>query len=250
MAATWDLLRGDASRWPDRAFYREVIARYGQPVLDIGCGTGRLLLDYLSAGIDADGVDNSPEMLAICRDKAATLGVRPTLYEQHMEALQLPRRYRTILVPSSSFQLVIDPGKPLETMRRFFAHLESGGVLVMPFMIEWRSGEPLDAGWKVTAEKVRPEDGAVVRRRSCTRYDPANQLEHTEDIYEILQEDTIVASEHHRRSPAVRWYTQEQAVALFHKAGLAGIRVYAEFTFDAASEKDTLFTVIGTKAQP
>ncbi len=66
MAAAWDLLRDDTSTWEDRFFYCDLILRHGQPALDVGCGTGRLLLDYLAQGIDIDGVDISPEMLAIC----------------------------------------------------------------------------------------------------------------------------------------------------------------------------------------
>src|SRR5438067_11430961 len=108
-AATWDLIRGDTSNWSDRFFFREMIERSGQPALDVGCGTGRLLLDYLAQGLDVDGVDNSPEMLAICRRKAAELGLRPSLYQQAVEELALPRTYGTIFVPSSSFQLVLDP---------------------------------------------------------------------------------------------------------------------------------------------
>jgi ubiquinone/menaquinone biosynthesis C-methylase UbiE len=44
-----------------------MIDQYGQPVLDVGCGTGRLLLDYLAEGIDLDGQDVSSQILAICR---------------------------------------------------------------------------------------------------------------------------------------------------------------------------------------
>src|SRR5438477_9633497 len=105
-ALSWDLSRGDTSTWTDRLFYLEIVRKYGEPVLDVGCGTGRILVDFRGQGIDIDGVDNSPEMLAICREKAARLGVSVTLFEQKMESLALPRRYATIRVPSSSLQLV------------------------------------------------------------------------------------------------------------------------------------------------
>ena len=91
MADTWDLLRGDTSNWEDRYFYLDLIQRYGQPVLDVGCGTGRLLLDYTGEGLDVDGVDNSPEMVAICRQKAGQLGLSPNIYAGSMENLNLPR---------------------------------------------------------------------------------------------------------------------------------------------------------------
>src|SRR5947209_16987213 len=89
-AQTWDLLRGDTSEWEDRSFYRDIILEGGQPALDVGCGTGRLLLDYLASGIDVDGVDNSPEMLALCREKAEKISLTPRLFQQSMQTLDLP----------------------------------------------------------------------------------------------------------------------------------------------------------------
>lgn len=251
IAASWDLLRGDTSQWPDRAFYKEIIGEEGQPVLDVGCGTGRLVLDYLAQGVDIEGVDNSPEMLALCREKAEKLGLQPALYQQGMEGLDLPRKYRTIIVPSSSFQLLIDLEDATEAMRRFFNHLEPGGTLAMPFMILWT--EPTTESivthkeWKITGEKIRPEDGLTVRRWSRSSFDMRNQLEHVDERYELLRNGQIVYSERHSRSPGVRWYTQEESVALYEAAGFTDIRLLTEFTHKPATETDTIWSVVGKR---
>jgi len=86
---------------PEIAYYQRQIEQYGQPALDTGCGTGRLLLPYLRAGLDVDGVDVSGDMLAYCRQTAESEGLSPRLYQQALHALDLPRRYR---LPESAFQ--------------------------------------------------------------------------------------------------------------------------------------------------
>ncbi len=245
MAQAWDVLRGDTSDWPDRAFYLEVIRRYGQPVLDVGCGTGRLLLDYLAQGIDVDGVDNSPEMLALCRKKAEALGLAPALYEQPVEALFLPRRYRTILIPSGTLQLVVEPAAVEEALRRVREHLLPDGVVAAQIMTLWRPGEPLHTEWEDTA--VRAEDGARFRRVSRSWYDPEGECEDTEDLYQVIAEDAVVAEEVHRRSPATRSYTQAQARGLFERAGFQPVTLYHEFTTEPVQDDDTLFCVVGHK---
>lgn len=245
MAQAWDLLRGDTSGWVDRFRYLDLIREFGQPVLDVGCGTGRLLLDYLAQGVDVDGVDNSPEMLALCREKAKVQGLAPNLYEQTMETLALPRLYRTILIPSSSLQLVIEPAQVDEALRRLRAHLLPGGALVASIMTLWREGEPLESEWE---KSVARPDGAVIRRVARSRYDPAAECEHTEDVYQVIVDGQVVAEERHRRSPATRSYTQAQARALFEKAGFAQIQLFSEFTAKPAHPEDTLFTVVARRA--
>ena len=247
LASTWDLWRDDTAHWPDRFFYRDIVQRYGQPTLDVGCGTGRIVLDYLCEGIDIDGVDNSPEMLAICRNKAAGLQLTPNLYLQPMEALALPRTYRTILVPSSSFQLITDAESARDVMGRFYAHLQPGGALVMSFFYEWTEGAPLQTDWVQVFAKVRPEDGATVRRWTRERYSPDEPLWHSEDRYEILRDGTVVATEHHRRSPAGRWYSQAQAAQLYRGAGFTTIQLTHAFTQEPALAEDRLFCVLGVK---
>ncbi len=250
IAQSWDLLRGDTSNWPDRGYYLNRIEESGQPALDVGCGTGRLLLDYLAAGLDMDGVDNSPDMLALCREQATARGLDPTLYQQAMESLELPRRYRTIIVPSSSFQLLINPAAASEAMRRFHDQLEPGGTLVMAFMVLWSGRtqtEEQAEKWHKRGEEKRP-DGSLVRRWTKARYDLALQLEHTEDRYEVIRDGAVVQRELYRRSPATRWYTQQESHDLYEQAGFLDLRVYGQFTTEAAKPEDRIWTVIGRRA--
>ena len=95
-ASTWDYL---STGQHDHDFYLRLIDENGGPTLDVGCGTGRLLLSYLALGRDAEGVEASTDMLAICRQKAGEHDLKPVLYEQTMESLDLPRNYKTIIVP-------------------------------------------------------------------------------------------------------------------------------------------------------
>jgi ubiquinone/menaquinone biosynthesis C-methylase UbiE len=245
MAEAWDVLRGDTSNWADRHFYLAAVQKYGQPVLDVGCATGRLLLDYLQQGIDIDGVDNSPEMLAICQRKAADLRLKPRLYEQYVEKLEIPRKYQTILIPSSSLQLIIEPEAVEQALKRLHNHLLPGGVVVASIMTLWKDGEPLESEGEKTA--VREEDGARFRRVVHSRFDPTIECEHTEDLYQKIVGDKVIAEELHQRSPATRSYSQSQIKELFERVGFQNIQLFSEFTFDAVKPEDSLFTIIGQK---
>jgi ubiquinone/menaquinone biosynthesis C-methylase UbiE len=135
IAEYWDLLRDDTSKWSSRPFFLEVIRQSGEPALDVACGTGRLLLDCLGEGIDIDGVDIAPAMIDICRQKAAALGFQPYLAVQVMEELDLPRKYQTIIVPSSSFLQLTGIGDMRRALKRFLQHLEPGGTLSMSLRV-------------------------------------------------------------------------------------------------------------------
>ncbi len=197
--------------------------------------------------MDIDGLDNSPEMLAICREKARSLGLITNLYEQGMETLDLPRKYRTIIVPSLSFQLIVEETLAHEAMKRFYEHLKVDGALVIPFAVFWEEGDPEELPWKMLAEETEPANGKVFRKWSYARFDGKKQLQHTEDRYEVLLNSKVIQSEHHKRSPALRWYTQSQALALYRNAGFEQVQILRGFENEPASATDTVFTIIGIK---
>lgn len=86
-----------------------------------------------------------------------------------------------------------------------------------------------------------------MRHRSRSTVDLADQLEHTETVYELIRDGEVVASERHVRSPATRWYTQAQARDLYRRAGFNDVRVVRQFTHEPAAESDRLFCVLGVK---
>jgi SAM-dependent methyltransferase len=245
IAEAWDVLRGDTSKWPDRPFYLQCIRERGEPVLDVGCATGRLLLDFLALGIDIEGVDVSTEMLAICRRKAERLGLAPTLQGQPMETLTLPRRYRIILVSSSSLQLVTDPSAADQAVTSLYEHLLPGGALVASFMTLWRPGEPLFTERETAA--VRKEDGARFHRLARSWYDPETECERTEDRYQLLVDGEVTREEFHSRSPATRSYTQSQARNLFERNRFRPVAVYRGFALEPAGGDESPFIVVAER---
>ena len=171
----------------------------------------------------------------------------PTLYQQRMELLDLPRTYRTILGPSSVLQLVPDAEVARSTLRRFFAHLQPGGAFVTSFAFGWREGDPLDTGWVLLFDKPRPGDGATVRSWTREWHEPKHQLWHTEQRFEVELNGTVIETDHQRRSPEGRWYSQAQAVQLFRDTGFTEIQLFHEFTHEPAGDDDRLFCVLGVK---
>ncbi len=245
VAEYWDLLRGDTSGWSSRPYFLALIRQSGEPALDVACGTGRLLLDYLKEGIDIDGVDISAEMIAGARRGAEAAGLDPRTYVQPLQALDLPRRYRTVIVPSSSFLHLTAPEDAHAALGRFFDHLLPGGLLAMSMRIMDPS-EP-EADWELEAEVIRPSDGALVRRWFRCRYEPDKRLQHTEDRYEVVQDGEVLESETYRASPFLTWYSLSEALALLERTGFKDVHAHSDFTFEPATDRDTSYIVLGKR---
>ena len=84
-------------------FYVALAREANGPVLDIACGTGRILLPCLQAGVDIEGLDLFEPMLKTLRAKAAALGLSPRLHQADMSDFSLPRRYALVMIPFNAF---------------------------------------------------------------------------------------------------------------------------------------------------
>jgi SAM-dependent methyltransferase len=249
LASSWDFIRDDTSGFSDRQFFRDQILSNGEPALDVGCGTGRLLLEFLAIGLDVDGIDNSPEMLAICAEKAKQSSLAVNLYTQGMEQLDLPRQYQTIFVPSYSFQLVPDLNDAKKSLDTFYEHLLPGGILVLSIWYSKRKGPAEWGDWWIVVEKDGFEDGKTLKRSERSMYDEETQLRHTENRYELIEDGEVVYTEMHRRSPELRNYTLGQITSLLEEAEYSVIHAVSEYSSEPATEDDGVFCIMGKKPE-
>ena len=162
-----------------------------------------------------------------------------------METMDLGRRYRVILVPSSSFQLLssrLPPRRPC-----------SGSTITSSRAGRWScpgstSPRTIRTGPSSNeAKEVALPDGSVIRVASSGWFDPATGLEHTDERYERLIEGAVVEQERIVRSPATRQYDREAIRGLHDAAGFRDLTWLSGFTRSVALPDDRVVTTLARR---
>ncbi|GAA5432513.1 tRNA 5-carboxymethoxyuridine methyltransferase [Haloarcula japonica] len=132
----------------DVEFYVDLAAETDGPVLEVGCGTGRIYLELLRAGVDADGIDISAEMLDVLEQKADEAGLTPSVRQADMTDFVTSREYDLIIVPFRTFLHNVTVAEQKAALRQFRETLAPDGRLALNFfvpsfdMISQSYGEP------------------------------------------------------------------------------------------------------------
>jgi SAM-dependent methyltransferase len=114
---------------PDGPFYLTLAQRIGGPVLELGCGTGRLTIPLAGTGIDMTGLDVVPAMVEHARGKSQGLSVR--WVEADARAFQLDRQFRLIFESGAMFQHLIERPDHEAVLARVREHLLPDGRFVV-----------------------------------------------------------------------------------------------------------------------
>lgn len=115
----------------DVEFYRDLACDADGPVLEVGCGTGRIYLELLRAGVDADGIDVSDGMLEVLRETADEAGLEPTVWNADVRTFDPDREYALVVVPFRAFLHLTSIDDQLAALERIHGALADGGRLAL-----------------------------------------------------------------------------------------------------------------------
>lgn len=213
-------------------FYKQMIASAPSPALEIACGTGRLLLPLLQAGLSVEGFDSSPQMLAQCKIKAEQATIKPVLYEQAMQALSLPKRYGCIFSALGSFQQLSDLVDAYAALRHFYEYLLPGGKLVIYLYLPWHNA-PEFGQWH-EQEPIALQDGKTLLVTEKTLHDPIEQQLFMTYCYQLKENGKIIATE--EKDMVIRWYSRHEFELMLASVGFKDIKVYNGYDDNGPSD--------------
>jgi len=227
---------------PDVSFYVDAAREAGGPVLELGCGTGRILIPAARAGVEITGLDSSPRMLGISRRKVDSepdeVRSRIQLVEGDMRAFSFPQAFHLAIIPFRPFQHLTTVEDQLSCLGSIHRSLADGGRLVFDLFnpsLDAIVNRPIGEEMDEEPEFTLPDGRRVVRRHKTVAQDRFNQLGHFELIYYVTHPDG--RQERLVHSFALRYIFRFEAEHMLARAGFVVEQLFAGFDRSAYGSK-------------
>ncbi len=193
------------------------------PALEVGSGSGRLLLPLLEMGFEIEGLELSTDMLKLCRDHAARRELRPVLHHGDMTSWRPGRQYASILAPAFTFQL---GPKPEATLRHWHSLLEDSGGLYLTIFVPYAEllGELPEGEW-YRDHSMTLNDGRKAWVETRHRLDRPHRLLRREHRYHL----TGSVPRFHESVQMLRWFEPSEMRALLEQCGFRTTTPFADF---------------------
>ncbi|MEI7645986.1 MAG: class I SAM-dependent methyltransferase [Chloroflexales bacterium] len=228
----------------DVSFYRELARRASGPILELMCGTGRVLLPLAEAGHQITGVDVSSAMLAIAREHLAESGLSATLIEGDVRSVALPEQHFGLaFIAINSFmhmETVRDQLATLETARRALSHRGS-------LVIDLFNPDPIEIvreDNRIVLDRHYNLDGCHVQKFVAIDSDTAEQKSYVTYLYDESDAEGRVTRRTMRFT--MRWYYRYEIEHLLARAGFSLRAIYGSYDLDEYSSGSPRLIVVAS----
>jgi SAM-dependent methyltransferase len=210
-------------------FYLGLAKESGGPVLDIACGTGRIMLPCLEAGVDIEGLDLYDGMLARLRRKARAMRFDPRLHRADMCDFSLARKFALIMIPFNAFIHNLTADAQIRCLERCREQLLPGGLLAFDTFFPGKQLTATPSGTRVLElESKHPETGLPMRLFDTRSFDPVLQVQHSFNEIEFLDEAGNILTTHPSQT-STRWIYKNEMELLLRLAGFRRWQICGDF---------------------
>jgi SAM-dependent methyltransferase len=235
----------------DLPFYTAMAQLLSDPILELGSGTGRILIPLARLGLRMTGLDVSEGMLEVCRAKlsleSSEVQANVTLVKQDLLSPSITGPFRLILAPFHLFQLLGDESHLRAVLTTLSEKVEEGGHLVFDlFNPGYRELSSLSQESSSGEEPVvlMPMGMHMVRRHRLWNHDPKKQSFQAEIEHEITlpnhQKKTLT------QSFGMKYYTLEQMKHILTDSGWKFEKVFGDFnrkSYQKTTSPEMIFLV-------
>ncbi|MFA6666389.1 MAG: class I SAM-dependent methyltransferase [Armatimonadota bacterium] len=201
-------------------------------VLDLCCGTGSASLLLARKGYKVTGVDISPRMIEIAKERSAQAGGDVEFYVQDATRFNLGRCFNLVISLFDSLNYILKPDHLLEAFRRAAAHMDEGGLFIFDMNTEYA----LAAGL-FNQRNLDKDD--LVQYNWCSTYNPATRICTIKMSFLHKETQKRVETVHYQHA-----YQVDEIIDMLGRAGLNVLAAYCAYTFRKASDRcDRVFFV-------
>ncbi len=218
----------------DVDFFVDAARASGGPVLEVGCGTGRVLIPTARAGFDIVGLDLSSSMLAVCRmrlqEEPEAVRSRARLITGDMRNFDAGLTFSLVTIPFRPFQHLTTVEDQLSCLASIHRHLVDGGRLILDLFNPWLEALVEDNTGQEFGEEPEftTSDGRrVIRRHKIVSRDRTNQVQQVELVYYVTHPDGRRERLVHAFS--MRYLYRFEAEHLLVRSGFEVQAVYSDY---------------------
>lgn len=217
--AFWDAEDGSSEVALLDAFLKKFPGR----ALEVGAGSGRLLVPLLELGHEVEGLELSEDMLALGKARAATAECQPVLHRGDMSRWDGGVKYASLLAPAFTFQLAADP---VATLRHWHSLLENHGGLYLTVFMPYAEllGDLPENEW-YEDHRVTMPDGRIGLLETRHQLDHAQQILTRDHRYSLTGKEL----QEHSSQQMIRWFEHPQLLAMLAECGFRTERFFVDF---------------------
>jgi len=232
----------------DLPFWADLAREQGGPILELGCGSGRVMLHLALEGFEVTGVDSSPAMLALARRRLAlrkSIAGRITLLEEDFLRIRLAKTFPLIVLPFNTFAHMTAPQDARAALETFAAHLSPGGrvVLSLPNPIPVY-GDPPEG---MVLERTFYDEAlhTMIQQFSSLRVDRVAQLGHITWIYDEIDPSGTVART--TVPMTLRYFFPNELASLLEQSGLRLAHLWGDYDRSPFAEDSPVMIAVGAR---